>query len=399
MLFYSLIIYLSVLFFDNSLNTKYFILYTSLISGLAIATKISSVVFMGVPLIVIINSKVQLKIQKFFTFNFLPLFLTFAFLLLTLTFALIFSPHNLINYQDFLSSFRYESAVATGQIKVFYTRQFEGTVPYLFQAIKIFPYTLGWPIYILSLLGFIFLHWNDKRLNFVRLAVLIYFIPSGYIFAKWSRFTAPILPLMLIFAILLILEIIHRVSKIYLKNQKFYIFICRFAFCILIFNLILPGLLYLSVYQKSDVRFQATDWINKNIPENSLVLSETANVVDIPLTDNKNLDVISFNFYDLDENKSLQTDLKNYLSTADYIFVPSRRIFSNHPQKKYPLLYQYYDNLFSGKSGFKQVAEFSSGLNDEGAEETWTVFDHPVIRIYKRISNIKSQISKPQLKI
>ncbi|KXK09391.1 MAG: hypothetical protein UZ22_OP11002001073 [Microgenomates bacterium OLB23] len=53
--------------------------------------------------------------------------------------------------------------------------------------------------------------------------------------------------------------------------------------------------------------------------------------------------------------------------------------------------------FFLGSSGYKLVAEVTSfpriklfGITwyesiDEHAEETWTVFDHPVIRIYKKI--------------
>ena len=153
--------------------------------------------------------------------------------------------------------------------------------------------------------------------------------------------------------------------------------------------MILPGISYLSIYQKPDVRFQASEWIYNNIQQGSYILSETANVVDIPFeipgeNINKNYSVISFNFYDLDGNRQLQEELKQHLKKADYIFVPSRRIFANVKKKDSPVLEKYYQDLFSGKLGFKKVAEFSSGLNDESAEETWTVFDHPVIRIYKR---------------
>ena len=89
----------------------------------------------------------------------------------------------------------------------------------------------------------------------------------------------------------------------------------------------------------------------------------------------------------MDVNGQLQQELKEHIKKADYIFVPSRRIFINHSKEKYPLLNKYYEDLFSGKLGFKKIAEFSSGLNDEQAEETWTVFDHPVIRIYKRVKS------------
>lgn len=67
-------------------------------------------------------------------------------------------------------------------------------------------------------------------------------------------------------------------------------------------------------------------------------------------------------------------------------------------QKTYPQLNDYYQKLFSGELGFEKVAEFVAypkielfgktliELPDEEAEETWTVFDHPVFRIYKRLS-------------
>jgi len=89
-------------------------------------------------------------------------------------------------------------------------------------------------------------------------------------------------------------------------------------------------------------------------------------------------------------------ELKNHLENANYIFIPSRRIFANHPRDKYPKLNEYYDKLFSRELGFKKIAEFTSypkitlfgktilEFPDEQSEETFTVFDHPVVRIYKK---------------
>jgi len=365
MLFYSLIIYLCLLYLDKKILNSKFLILTSLVSGLALATKMSSVVFLVVPIITIMS---KFKIH-----------LTFAFLLLTLLFAVVFSPHNLINWSEFISALRYEAAVATGAIKVFYTRQFEGTMPVWFQLTKVIPYALGWLISLIGLMGLIGLSWKDKRVNLLRLAFLVYFLPNAFLFAKWSRFMAPVLPVMTVFAVLLLLKI--RVIN--------------FIKIIIIIIAIIPGVVYLRVYQKPDVRFQASEWIYKNIPNNGYILSETANVVDIPIEVlsykvHKVYKVISFNFYDLDESPRLQEQLKEHLQKADYIFVPSRRVFMNHCQmlkQKYPLLNRYYEDLFSGKLGFKKVAEFSAGLNDEQAEETWSVFDHPLIRIYKKIKD------------
>ena len=110
-----------------------------------------------------------------------------------------------------------------------------------------------------------------------------------------------------------------------------------------------------------------------------------------------------------------------HLEKADYIFIPSRRIFANYSRlpDKYPLITKYYQLLFSGRLGFEEAAEFSSfpslsfsyltyntsttlsaGLQpktynlsfpDEQSEETFTVFDHPVIRIYKKVKQMTKE--------
>lgn len=365
MLFYSLIVYLSMLMLER--RTTYAVVWLALISGLAVATKVSSIIFIAVPLITILSSLRSWDRYK----NLIE------FGMLTIIFIVIFSPHNLINFQDFISSMRYESDVALGRTLVFYTRQFFNTVPVWFQLTKVFPYVLGWPVLILGVLGFLGgLGWKDKKINLLRFAILVYLIPNAFLYAKWSRFMSPAFPLMLVLAVLFLLKIkVINIIKI-----------------IIVIIAILPGLAYLSIYQNPDVRFQASEWIYKNIPNNSYILSETANVVDIPMSNEtmkqlNNYKVISFNYYDLDENPELQSELKKHLEKADYIFVPSRRLFANHSKQKYPILNRYYEDLFSGKLGFEKVAEFSAGLNDEQAEETWTVFDHPVIRIYKKVKS------------
>nr|MBP6993953.1 hypothetical protein [Candidatus Woesebacteria bacterium] len=194
----------------------------------------------------------------------------------------------------------------------------------------------------------------------------------------------------------------------------------------LLLSCVVPGVMFLSIYTKRDVRFVASEWVYTHIPSGSYVLSETANVIDIPIPDvrNKgqipdgfNIQYLSFNSYEVDVDQALQSNLKDAIAQADYIFVPSRRVFYNHTcvdltgkitttrhskekcaylARTYPVLKSYYEDLFSGKSGFTQVAVFTSYPRiqlfeetifespDEPAEETSTVFDHPVMRIYKK---------------
>jgi len=405
--FYLLLIYLSLLFFEKKITLKKFIFFSSFVFGLSLATKVSSLIYSFLPIFAIFLIKEKRFFQK--------IFLIIYFFAFSLIFFLFFSPHNFISWEDFISSLSYESAVALGKIVVFYTKQFAYSIPVIFPLIKIIPFALG-TIGFLGVFGLLRLIFKrkDKRLNFLGLAFLIYFLPNAFIFTKWTRFLAPIFPLILIFGILVLEEI-----KIFLIK-----------FLVIFLSLIL-GFSYLSIYQRPDIRFSSSEWIFKNIPQNSYILSETANVVDIPILNpksksfnqdlNKNYKIISFNFYDLDKNEELKKELIYHLNRADYIFVPSRRIFANYtcfwPEKKnyffdylsynkhrcdklkkeFPLLNQYYKNLFSGQLGFKKVAEFSSypkisffgktlfEFPDEEAEETWTVFDHPVIRVYKKV--------------
>ena len=163
------------------------------------------------------------------------------------------------------------------------------------------------------------------------------------------------------------------------------------------------------------------------------MLGETANVVDLPITTPRNPNpkvgyrAIPFNFYDLDKDSALRNDLISLKENSEYILIPSRRVFKDYTcvsadsgtmQKRtqlsgyqtntcellnqsYPQLSQYYQQLFSGSLGFITFKKFTSyptlkvfgylfTFPDEEAEETWTVFDHPVIRIYKRLSSVHS---------
>lgn len=177
------------------------------------------------------------------------------------------------------------------------------------------------------------------------------------------------------------------------------------------FIAIIPGLLFSSIYFSPDIRFTASAWIYKNIPSDSQILYDTGNVVDIPISRpnylitrfaarraNYSITPISFDFYHLDENTELLPKLLKHLENSDYIIVPSRRIFTNHLRlpRNFPLTAKYYKLLFSGQLGFAPVAKiepfYSKIFKDEQAEETFSVFDHPTVRIYKKYDNLsKSQ--------
>jgi hypothetical protein len=402
MALYTGIIYYSLRILNSGDDTTALYM-SSLLAGAAIGTKVSSLFFLGVPIIAIVQSKNSSVFSKILAFG--------TFLFFTICAAAFFSPHNLISYDDFRGAMNYEIGIGQGTVVAFYNRQFDNTLPLLFHFARIFPYVFGSLQFVIAFLAMLFLPYT-RKFNLLRIAFFLYFIPTSILYAKWTRFIAPIFPILTIF-------VIFAVDRTLSKFKSNFI-------SVFFLLLLLPGLAYLSIYKNNDVRFKASEWIKKNISTSTHILSETANVVDIPIQSGYN--VASFDLYHVDTDPSLQEKLSFFTQDADYIFIPSRRIFANNTcyrfidgdifqkkdgisiildgyktdtcsqlTKKYPLINSYYDRLFSQQLPYRKVAEITSyphislfgkkiyEIRDENAEETWTVFDHPVIRIYKRI--------------
>ena len=121
-------------------------LLIGIVSGLAIATKISALSFLIIPL----------TTHFLYHFRFLKRHLNLLIILLTsfLVFSL-FSPYVFLDKQKFLESMNYETGVSTGKTKVCYTTQFENSWPYFFQ-IKNFFWQIG-PVAIFGVTGILWL--------------------------------------------------------------------------------------------------------------------------------------------------------------------------------------------------------------------------------------------------
>ena len=361
-------IYFSLKFFEKSKLT--YIVFSSLISGIGLATKISSLILISPFLLSLFFS--LLKNKKIFKF----IFSSFLFLSLAFLIGYIFSPYNFLNFSEFKSSINYEVGVANGTIPVFYTRQFINSIPYIFQFQKIFPYANGISILLFSFFGFLIIlktylkHKFDSRLLLVLIPSLVFFLYQGQLFVKWTRFMAPIFFIFPFLATFFINKI---------KNKLLIVLV--------VIVCLIPGVIFFQRYFITDIRVQASDWINQNISSQSKILSESGNVVNLPVGQN-NLEVDNFDFYQLDENRDYRDKLSSLIKNNDYIFIPSRRVFKNQSTSQFPSSQQYYQDLFSGKLNFSLVKTFSFNnsflLNSENAEETWSVFDNPTIRIFKK---------------
>lgn len=379
-------IFLSLYFlilFVKKLNSK-FLFLASISLGFALGIKVSSAIFL-LPIFLAIFLVFYKSLTSLIS-------LTCLTILTSLLSFFIINPYLFLDFRSFLSSFRYESSLAVGSIPIFYTRQFINTIPVLFQFEKIYPYALGPALLVFGLAGFFWMiidtikdKKNQSLFFILNSSFLILFLSNAFLFAKWTRFISPTFPFFAIFSAFLLFKISQ------FKINKYFSLILNSLFLILT---ILWTLSFFSIYLKDDVRFQASNWIAQNLTSGTVFLEE-GNMVDIPLPEN--FKRLSLNFYDLDENILTQKKLKEDLERSDYFIIQSRRLFANHQRlaEDFPVTANFYNQLFAGLLGFTEIKEINSypqlsllewkiEFPDENAEETWSVFDHPVIRIFQK---------------
>ena len=149
------------------------------------------------------------------------------------------------------------------------------------------------------------------------------------------------------------------------------------------------------IYTRPTTRHAASQWIYQNVPPRSVLANEHWDdplPMPIPGRDHGMYAGPQLPLYDPDETRKVET-LVQMLTQSGYINVTSNRLYGSIPRipQRYPMATEYYRRLFSGELGFKLVHEESSYpslgpwvINDDSAEEAFTVYDHPKVLIFQK---------------
>jgi hypothetical protein len=169
---------------------------------------------------------------------------------------------------------------------------------------------------------------------------------------------------------------------------------------------IFQGLALLNVYSEPNTRVMASRWIYAHLPPGSVLTYEQwDDPLPVPV-DGHDPSIYRQATYlnaagqpqtglDLygDDTPQKACTLAKLLPTVDAITMPTDRLDKSIPRlpARYPLTIHYYQLLFSGELGFHLAAQFvvrphlfGITLDDSGADESYSVFDHPVARIFVR---------------
>jgi 4-amino-4-deoxy-L-arabinose transferase-like glycosyltransferase len=301
----------------------------------------------------------------------------------------ISNPYVILDTPAFLSSMQYESSVGLGTLPIFYTGGFYDTIPVVYQFIAVYPFLVNPLIALLFIPAFLFvLYTSIQKKNATHILLLAFFLilffSQAFLFIKWTRYMMPTLP----FVYLIIALALTFIRPKLLQNIS--------IGCIILVSCIFAFSYFVTAFVRSDTRIEALAYAQKNIPRNAKILSE---MYDLGITPFNNAfsSITLFNFYDLDDNSPdfNQKTLTKAVDSSEYIILPSQRVLQPRLQnpKKFPIGQKFYEALFNGSLGYKQIYETRCDifcqiayLNDQAFsfEQTASVFDHPPIYIFKK---------------
>ena len=125
----------------------------------------------------------------------------------------------------------------------------------------------------------------------------------------------------------------------------------------------------------------------------------------MPLYDGGKYNYVEMSLYEQPDDENKWFILDQRLKQADYIIIASNRLYvplqrladCRKYKSCYPKTAEYYRRLFDGELDFKKIAEFAVypgfqisnfkfQISDQKADESFTVYDHPKVMIFKKQS-------------
>lgn len=401
--FVVLTIYLLIdIFYSKRSFLWYYLVSISI--GLALAVKISALPLIGVFFIChIINLYRQ---KKLYDLNAWLIFVSCGIVIIFVNF--LAQPYAYIHYSEFLSRVQSELRIArTGDIC--YDQQYIGT-PFLMYYIKeILFRSMGPPLGLLSLISFAIaavvtiLNAKNSKHLLILLWALPYFITLNTYVVKYIRYLEPLFPFLCLFAGYYFVTLMR-----YLSTTKTKKFIAGLISTVIIGYTLFYALAFFSIYMRPHTFVVGSKWFYTNVPNNAFILSQHWDE-GFPLglnslkhktyeegKDKKDLELYE-HFGSKTENRVKAEHIARYLEKGDYIVAQTRRLYGALAtvKEQYPISIRYFDLLFTNQLGYKLIKEFNSyptllgiEINDDLSDESFSVYDHPKILIFKKVTKL-----------
>ncbi|GAC1508066.1 MAG: hypothetical protein NVS2B16_04320 [Chloroflexota bacterium] len=332
--------------------------------------------------------------------NLIWLFFTYA--IAALVFA-IADPYAILNRSQLIADIQAQQTYLVTNDPPFvvpFTIQYANTTPYLYQIKNLLFWCLGMPLGLAAFAGTAYYlarnlgsrYRSDQAV--VLVWVLAYFLFVGRFFAKFNRYMLPVTPFLILFGSALLVWLIRRRST---RVRR----VAAAAVAVVTVGSFLYSLAYTNIYEHPNTRVAASTWIFAHIPASTTIAVEgpwdDPLPLDIPGHTGAQYQHMTLDMYATPEDQHKVDSLANVLMHAQYIIMSSERMDRSIPRlpERYPVSIRYYQLLLADKLNFRLVQHFEQHpqlgpfvVQDYAADESFHVYDHPDVRIYKRVSDI-----------
>jgi hypothetical protein len=377
--------------------------------GLALATKLSAA-----PLLLLVPAAIWLRgPQPSPRLRLEVLKASLSVLLVAAATFLAVEPYALIDVRLFLSDSLRESQIAWGRLDVPYTRQFAGTLPYLFSIWQTALWGMGLPAGMLGWAGLAaglirWLRegeWGDSLL----LAWAgPYFAITGALYARPLRYMLPLVPVLSVAAARLVVYAYRRATR---AGRRWLV---AGSGLVLLASLAC-AFLFLSAYASPHPWIAASSWIYRHVPAGSTVTVEEWDTplplpIEVDGRDRRSEEysLRSLTLYSEPDDMAKWQHLAQDLAATDYLVVASRRLYGSilRLPGRYPIATRYYSLLFEGGLGFELVGEFTRGagwLNPRleplprsapplfVPDESLVVYDRPRVLLFRNAGRLSPE--------
>lgn len=270
--------------------------------------------------------------------------------------------------------------------------------PFYFLLENLAIWGIGMPLSIICSLGLLYGIYKLFRKEYSTLFLLMWvsfiLIYQSLQFVKPQRYALPAIPFLMILGAHFVVTAMQAACNKFKKKHVLYVTYGLVA--VLVLSCLFWPLAFTNVYRATHPRIAASSWVYENVPANSTVTVEPWDD-GIPfhkefMPPSRYYKSVTLELLGPNDEKHI-TKLSEQLSGADYVFITSGRNYKVLPRLgNQQFISRYYQLLFSGELGFSLEKRFINypsllgiEINDSDAEESFTVYDHPEVLIFKNI--------------